>query len=107
MIHEIYLTVKKIYPENSDCQNCFLTACSLFFFSSENGLNYEAVIKFRPFGGLIGIHDSSLDKILKYSKILHLHAILPDAAGFADKAYNTSHSYCYMLPWNCISSLIV
>ena len=32
IIHEIYLTVKKNYPEISDRRNYFLAACSLFFF---------------------------------------------------------------------------
>ena len=45
IIHEVYLTVKKTYPENSDRRNYFLAACSLFFFSSENNLNYDVAIK--------------------------------------------------------------
>ena len=106
IIHEIYLTVKKTYPENSDRRNYFLAACSVFFFSSENELNYDVAIKLRPYGGLIGIVDSSLDKYLKDSKILRLHAILHDAAGFVDEVYNTGPTYCYMLPWKCNSSLI-
>ena len=105
-IHEIYLTVKKTYPENSDRRKFFLTACSLFFFSSENDLNYDVAIKLRPYGGLIGIDDSSLDKYLKDSKLLRLHAILHDAAGFADEVHDTSPTYCYMLPWKCNHSLI-
>ena len=32
IIHEIYLTVKKTYPENSDRRNYFLATCFLFFF---------------------------------------------------------------------------
>ena len=106
IIYEIYLTVKKIYPENSDRRNYFLAACSLFFFSSKNDLNYDVAIKLRPYGGLIGIDDSSLDKYLKDSKILRLHAILHDAAGFVDEVYNTGPTYCYILPWKCNSSLI-
>ena len=105
IIHEICLTVKKTYPENSDRRNYFLAACSLFFFS-ENELNYDVAIKLRPYGGLIGVDDSSLDKYLKDSKTLCLHAILHDAAGFVDEFYNTGPTYCYMLPWKCNCSLI-
>ena len=61
-LHEIYLTVKKIYPENSDRQNYFMAACSLFFFSRENDLNYDVAMKIRPYKAFIGIDDSSLDK---------------------------------------------
>ena len=89
IIHEIYLTVKKTYPENSDRRNYFLAACSLFFVSSENELNYDVAIKLRTYGGLIGIDDSSLDKYLKDSKILRQHAFLLDTVGSVDAVYNT------------------
>ena len=104
--HEIYLSVKKTYPENSDRRNYFLAAGSLFFFSSENDLNYNVAIKLKAYGGLIGIDDYFLDKCLKDSKILRLHAILHDAAGFVDEVYNTGPTFCYILPWKCNSSLI-
>ena len=32
IIHAIFLTVEKTYPENSDRRNYFLTACSVFLF---------------------------------------------------------------------------
>ena len=81
IIHEIYTSLKQTYPDNSNRRNYFLAAFSLFFVSSDN-LNYDILIKLRPYGGLIGIDNSSLDKYLKNSKILRLHAILHDAAGF-------------------------
>ena len=49
---------------------------------------------------------SSLDKYLNDSKILPLHAILHDAAGFVQEAYNTGPTYCYMLPRKGSNSLI-
>ena len=106
IIHEIYLIVKKTYPESSGRRNYFLNAFSLLFFSGENDSKYDVAIKLRPYGGLIGIDDSSLDNYLKNSKILRLHAILNDAAGFVDEVYNTGPIYCYMLPWKCNSRLI-
>ena len=102
IIHEIYTSLKQTYPDNSNRLNYFLAACSLFFVSSDN-LNYDILIKLRPYGGLIGIDNSSLDKYLKNSKILRLHAILHDAA---DKFYQQGPTYCYMLPWNCYNSLL-
>ena len=47
------------------------------------------MIKLRPYGGLIGIDNFSLDKYLNDSKILRQNAILHDAAGFAHEVYNT------------------
>ena len=32
IIHEVYLTVKKAYPENSDRRNYYLAACSVFLY---------------------------------------------------------------------------
>ena len=106
IIHEIYLTMKKTYPENSDRRNYFLATCSLFFFSCKNDINYDVPIKLRPYGGLIGIDNSSLDEYLIDSKILRLRAILHDAAGFVHEVFNTGPIYCYMLPWKCNNSLI-
>ena len=68
IIHEIYTSLKQTYPDNSNRRNYFLAACSLFFVSSDN-LNYNILIKLRPYGGLIGIDNSSLNKYLKNSKI--------------------------------------
>ena len=107
IIHKIYLTVKKTYPENSDHRISFLALCSQFFFSSKIDINYDVAIKVGPNGGLIGIDNSSLDKYLNDLKILRLHAILHDAAGFVHEVYNTGPTYCYMLPWKCNNSPVV
>ena len=59
------------------------------------------MLKLRPYGGIIGIDNSSVDKYLKISKVLRLHAILHDAGGFIYERYSS-----YMLPWkssNCFS----
>ena len=61
IIHEIYTSLKQTYPDNSNRRNYFQAACSLFFVSFDN-LNYDILIKLRPYGGLIGIDNSSLDK---------------------------------------------
>ena len=66
IIHEIFTSLKQIYPDNYNRRNQFLATSSLFFVSSDN-LNYDIVIKLRPYGGLIGIDNSSLDKYLKDS----------------------------------------
>ena len=64
IIHEIYTSLKQTYPDNSNRRNYFLAAWALFFLSSDN-LNYDILISLRPYGGLIGIDNSSLDKYLK------------------------------------------
>ena len=89
IIHEIFITLKKTYLENTNHRNYFLAACSLFFFSTTNDINYDVAIKLRPYGGMIGIENFSLDKYLSDSKILQMHAVLHDAAGFVREFYNT------------------
>ena len=49
-------------------------------FNPQLDLNIES--KLRPYGGLIGIDNLSWEDRLKDSKILRLHAVLHDAAGF-------------------------
>ena len=106
IINEIFITLKKTYLENTNRRNYFLAACSLIFFSTTNDINHDVAIKLRPYGGLIGIENSSLDKYLSDSKILRMHAVLHDAAGFFLEVYNTGPTYCYVLPWKCNHSLI-
>ena len=45
-------------------------------------LDLEIALKLRPYGGLIGINNSSLDVYFKIFKVLRLQAILHDACGF-------------------------
>ena len=61
IINEIYLTVKKIYPEISDRLIHFLAACSLFSFFKENDKNYDVANVLRPFEVLLKetIHHST------------------------------------------------
>ena len=101
-----FFDCEKTLPGNFDRRNYFLATGFLFFFSSEKDQNYDVAIKIRPYGGLIGIDNSSLDEYLNYSKVLRLHAILHDATGFVHKVYNTGPTYCYMLPWKSNNSLI-
>ena len=96
IIHEDFITWKKTYPEIANRRNYFLAACSLFFISTTNDITYDVAIKLRPYGGLIGIDNSSLDKYLNDSKILRMHAILHDAVGFVHEVYNTGPTYCYV-----------
>ena len=60
--------------------------------------NLDFVLKNRPYGGLIGIDNSSLDKHLKHFKFLRIHAILHDAAGYLQEKNHTGPGYTYVLP---------
>ena len=103
-IHEKYLSISTSYPKESVRFNYFLAASE--YFSELDSFDHDIALKKRPYGGLIGIDISSLDKYLKVSKILRLHAILHDAGGFIYEMYNQGPGYCYMLPWkssNCFS----
>ena len=53
-----------------------------------------------PYGGVIGIENSKLDKFLKYSKVLRLHACIHDSTGLMRRVYDIGPGYCYGLPWN-------
>ena len=77
-VHEIYNLIKTDYPEHNEIFLYFL-ATRLHL---DPDVNLEIALKLRPYGGIIGIDNSSLDTYLKSFKKLRLHAILHDASGF-------------------------
>ena len=87
-IHEIYKKVKKEYSQYGERFLYFLATCLYL----DPDLDLEIALKLRPYGGLIGIDNSSLDVYLKNFKILRLHAILHDACGFV-----TGIAFCFYL----------
>ena len=93
-IHEIYDQIKLDYPKYSERFVYFLAACLYL----DPDINLEIVLKLRPYGGLIGIDNSSLDKYLKSYKFLRLHAILHDASGFIAEHSQKGLGYSYALP---------
>ena len=103
-IHESYLSVSSIYPNNSVKLNYFLATSE--YFSEIEVFDFDIALKLRPYGGIICTDNSSVEKYLKISKVLRLHAILHDAGGFIYEIYNQGPGYSYMLPWkssNCFS----
>ena len=103
-IHKNYLSVSSIYPNNSVRLIYFLAASE--YLSEIEVFDFDLALKLMPYGGIIGIDNSSVDKYRKISKILRLHAILHDASGFIYEIYNQGPGYSYMLPWkssNCFS----
>ena len=71
-IHETYLSISTSYPEKSVRLNYFLAASETF--SELDCFDHDIALRMRPYGGLIGIDNSSLNKYPKVSKILRLHA---------------------------------
>ena len=75
-----YLPVSSLYPKNSVMLNYSLATSE--YFSEIEGFDFKIALKLRPFSGTIGIDNSSAHKNLKNPKVLRLHAISHDAAGF-------------------------
>ena len=61
-------------------------------------LDLEIALKFRRYGGLIGIDNSSLDAYFKNFKVLRLHAILHVACGCVHEYNEKGPRYSYVLP---------
>ena len=93
-IHELYLEVKKEYSGYSERYRYFLATC----FYLDPDLDLDIALKLRPYGGLIGIDNPTLDKYFKSYKILRLHAILHDASGFVFEHSEKGPGYSYVLP---------
>ena len=75
--YEKYLAVCTCYTKKSVRLNYFLAAIE--YFTELDCFDHDFSLNLRPCGGLFGIDNSSLDKNLKVSKILRLHAILHNA----------------------------
>ena len=80
----------------------FLTACLLF----DPDIHVAISMALRPSVGLIGLNNSSLDSLIKYSKIFKLHAALHDAASFAkdckDRVPGFVYAFHYFTLRNCL-----
>ena len=64
-IHEIYKKMKKEYSQYGDRFLYFLATCLYL----DPHLDLKIALKLRPYGGLIGIDNSSLDVYFKNLKI--------------------------------------
>ena len=100
IIHKNCLTVAQKFPQNSIRLNYFLLGCE--FFNDQENFDHDIALILRPFGGLIGIDNSSLDHQLISFKVLRLHA----AGVFIYERCKQGPGYSYMPPWkssNCFS----
>ena len=93
-IHEIYQQVKKRMFKIWRKIFYFLATC--LYLDPDIDLDIE--LKLRPYGGLTGIDNSSLDNYFKSYKILRLHAILYDASGFVFEYSEKGPGFSYVLP---------
>ena len=93
-IHENYLFLKENYPDYGKRFVYFQATC----LHLDPNIDLDIALKLRPYGGIIGIDNSSLDKYFKSFKILRLQAILHDAAGFVYELSENGPGYSYVLP---------
>lgn len=99
-ITELFNHINVKFPKNSKRKNYFLAAC----LSLDETICLPIVSIVCPFGGTIGIDDSCLDLFFKFSKVLRLHAILHDAAGYMKTNHDIGPGYSYVtggLPNSC------
>ena len=94
IIHEIYKGLKKDYSQYSQRVLYFLATCLYL----DPDLDLDIALKLRPYGGLIGIDNCSLDKYFKNLKLLRLQAILHNASGFVFEYSENGPGYSYVLP---------
>ena len=92
-IHEISLEIKNIYPKHGERFLYFLADCQYL----DPDIDFQATLKLRPYGGLIGVDNSSLDNYFKSFKTLRLNAILHDASGFIAEYSRKGPGYSYVL----------
>ena len=74
----------------------FLAACLCL----DPDINSEIVRKLGPYGGLIGIYNSSLDTYLKSDKFLRLYVILHNASWFVSEHSQKGPVYSNVLSFS-------
>lgn len=93
-IQDNYLELDRQFPENSQRQNYFLATCKYLC----PDIDIEEAKNLRPYGGIIGMDNSRLDRPLRRFKLLRMHAFLHDAAGFVYDRAGQGPGYTYILP---------
>ena len=71
----------------------FLTVCK----NIDPSVNLYAVSELYPAGGKIGLGNSYLNEVFKFSKILRVHAAFHDAFGLMLRTFKVGPGYCYGL----------
>ena len=90
-------------PENFSHRHDYFIHYTQYVANREGFTLYKFEIdRDRPFGGIIGRGNSCLDRVLSWSKIMRLHAIVHDSHGYLKSEYGIGPGYSYVinLPWN-------
>ena len=66
-------------------------------------MSVEQILEDCPYGGVIGVDNSRLDKLLSWSKVMRLHAVAHDAYGYMKREFDIGPGYSYVvkIPCNC------
>ena len=90
--HSIFGGRNLTFAKNSKRKNYFLAACKCI---NPHIDLYNVNVK-SPFGGLIGVDDSRLERIFSFLKIMRMHALLHDASGFKKRYSIEGPGYIYI-----------
>ena len=80
------------FQKNSKRKNFFLACC----FSISSEVDLLEIDRQAPFGGLIGIGDSTLETVFNGLKCFRMHAVLHDASAFMKTMYSRGARFCYV-----------
>ena len=95
--------VTRLCPTNTIRKNYFIAACKLL----DDSVCIQNIEEDNPYGGTIGIGNSKLDILFRWSKIFRLHAIMHDAAGYMRRQHNVGPGYCYVFSGCPINSCLL
>ena len=83
------IRLKKDFEDETEGKNSFLAVCYFHYPSVDLKLINEKA----PFGGIICIGDSKLEKVIGKIKVIKLHALLHNAAGVMKTNYSKGPGY--------------
>ena len=94
-IVEFEKEISQLFVGNTKRKNYFLAVCRSF----DKNVDLDKLNREVPFGRLIGVGNSKLEKLLNWSKVFRLHATFHDATGYLKTNLNIGPGYCYMVPF--------
>ncbi len=87
--------IDQMLPNSTQRKNLFLSTC----YHLVDDLDIEETCFTNPYGGLIGIGNSRLEKYLGRFKLFQVHAALHDACGYVKRVHGVGPGYVYAM--NC------
>ena len=103
-LFEIQNNIRVKEDFEDDTENFFLAVC----YFHDPSVDLKLINEKAPFGGIIGIGDSKLETVFGKIKVIKLHAVLHNSAGFMKTNCSRGPGYVYFPnQFHCLNSCLL